>query len=155
MGELYTEVLVSCLTGLDEDNTEYANDEESGDVGGLLVGLRYIEQIARSPVPVDVHLRERGACSGSVCQGLWPEHVLVRDQRDLAMRLRVRPNSTLDTRADSIAPAVRYGLYSKNAPAGLEPPTSSDAARLHRPLAQLQPPALMEPRLRAARRMAR
>ncbi len=31
MGEVYTEVVVSRLTCLDEDNTEYANDEESGD----------------------------------------------------------------------------------------------------------------------------
>ncbi|KAK1069713.1 hypothetical protein LTR12_013708 [Friedmanniomyces endolithicus] len=45
MGEVYTEVVVSCLTCLDEDNTEYANDEESGDVGGVLVGVRYIEQV--------------------------------------------------------------------------------------------------------------
>ena len=51
MGEVYTEVVVSCLTCLDEDNTEYANDEGSGDVGGLLVGLRYIEQVREPDRP--------------------------------------------------------------------------------------------------------
>ncbi len=42
-----------------------------------------IWQIARSPVPVDVHLRERGACSGSVCLDHWPGRIQVRDQVDL------------------------------------------------------------------------
>ncbi|KAK5702479.1 hypothetical protein LTR17_022276 [Elasticomyces elasticus] len=46
MGEIYTEVVVSCLTCLDEDSLDYGDGEDAGEkADDVLVGVRFIEQV--------------------------------------------------------------------------------------------------------------
>lgn len=45
MGERYEEIVVNCLTCLDEDNEDFGNQSEFEDVDGVLVGVRYIEKV--------------------------------------------------------------------------------------------------------------
>ena len=47
MGERYTEVVVNCLTCLDEDNADFGNQSEFEDADGVLVGVKYIEKVCR------------------------------------------------------------------------------------------------------------
>lgn len=45
MGERYEEIVVNCLTCLDEENEDFGNQSEFEDVDGVLVGVRYIEKV--------------------------------------------------------------------------------------------------------------
>ncbi|KAK3631483.1 hypothetical protein LTR56_016847 [Elasticomyces elasticus] len=46
MGEIYTEVVISCLTCLDEDSLDYGDEEDAGEkADDVLVGVRFIEQV--------------------------------------------------------------------------------------------------------------
>ncbi|KAL5379200.1 hypothetical protein DPSP01_008649 [Paraphaeosphaeria sporulosa] len=47
MGEIYTRVVVTCLTCLDKDNVDFGDAEELEDEDGVLVGVRFIEKILR------------------------------------------------------------------------------------------------------------
>jgi hypothetical protein len=45
MGDLYTDIVVACLTCLDADNAAFGPEEELQDEDGILVGVRYVEKI--------------------------------------------------------------------------------------------------------------
>ncbi|KAF1821465.1 uncharacterized protein K489DRAFT_395180 [Dissoconium aciculare CBS 342.82] len=45
MGELYEQVVLNCLTCLDDDNTDFGDESEFNDSDGVSVGIRYIEKI--------------------------------------------------------------------------------------------------------------
>jgi hypothetical protein len=45
MGERYKEVVVNCLTCLDEDNRDFGDQTEFEDRDGVLIGVRYIEKV--------------------------------------------------------------------------------------------------------------
>jgi serine/threonine protein kinase len=45
MGTIYAEVVKTCLTCLDDDNTDFGNAQEFVDADGILVGVRYIEKV--------------------------------------------------------------------------------------------------------------
>ncbi|KAH6669008.1 hypothetical protein B0J14DRAFT_599802 [Halenospora varia] len=45
VGDMYRNVVVNCLTCLDEDNADFGNQSEFEDDDGVLVGVRYIEKI--------------------------------------------------------------------------------------------------------------
>ncbi|MCJ1359880.1 MAG: hypothetical protein MMC33_009883, partial [Icmadophila ericetorum] len=45
MGERYKEVVVNCLTCLDEDNADFGDQSEFEDLDGVLVGVKYIEKV--------------------------------------------------------------------------------------------------------------
>jgi hypothetical protein len=45
MGERYKDVVVNCLTCLDEDNMDFGNPDEFVDEDGVLIGVRYIEKV--------------------------------------------------------------------------------------------------------------
>jgi serine/threonine protein kinase len=45
MGTIYSEVVETCLTCLDEDNTDFGNEQEFLDADGILIGVRYIEKV--------------------------------------------------------------------------------------------------------------
>ncbi|TKA77819.1 Glycogen phosphorylase [Friedmanniomyces simplex] len=45
MGEIYTEIVVSCLTCLDDDNNDFEECGDVDDVDGVLVGVKYIEKV--------------------------------------------------------------------------------------------------------------
>ncbi|KAF2278166.1 uncharacterized protein EI97DRAFT_247271 [Westerdykella ornata] len=45
MGDKYTDVVVNCLTCLDEDNMDFGDQTEFEDEDGILVGVRYIEKV--------------------------------------------------------------------------------------------------------------
>jgi hypothetical protein len=45
MGEMYTDIVVSCLTCLDEGNDDFAGLEEDGGDDGITVGVRFVEKI--------------------------------------------------------------------------------------------------------------
>lgn len=45
MGDKYTDVVVTCLTCLDESNIDFGDDTEFEDADGVLVGVRYIEKV--------------------------------------------------------------------------------------------------------------
>src|SRR5579862_9999259 len=44
MGNVYTDVVVSCLTCLDKNNEGFGDEKEFEDEDGILVGVRYIEK---------------------------------------------------------------------------------------------------------------
>ncbi|KAI9649892.1 hypothetical protein NHQ30_002476 [Ciborinia camelliae] len=46
MGERYKDIVVNCLTCLDEDNMDFGDQGEFEDVDGVLVGVRYIEKVS-------------------------------------------------------------------------------------------------------------
>jgi hypothetical protein len=46
MGELYTGIVVNCLTCLDADNLDFGNAEEFQDEDGVFVRVRYIEKVS-------------------------------------------------------------------------------------------------------------
>ncbi|KAF2488145.1 hypothetical protein BDY17DRAFT_245033, partial [Neohortaea acidophila] len=48
MGESYSEVVVNCLTCLDEDNVDFGDDSEFQDADGVAVGVRYIDKVCVS-----------------------------------------------------------------------------------------------------------
>ena len=45
MGTKYTQVVETCLTCLDPENTDFGDEEEFQDADGILVGVRYIEKV--------------------------------------------------------------------------------------------------------------
>lgn len=45
MGERYRDIVVNCLTCLDQDNTDFGDQSEFEDMDGVLLGVRYIEKI--------------------------------------------------------------------------------------------------------------
>lgn len=45
MGERYKEVVINCLTCLDEDNVDFGDQSEFEDMDGVLVGVKYIEKV--------------------------------------------------------------------------------------------------------------
>ena len=47
LGEMYADVVVTCLTCLDEDNEDFAGgqDESLLDEDGIVVGTRFIERV--------------------------------------------------------------------------------------------------------------
>ncbi|KAF1957171.1 hypothetical protein CC80DRAFT_525288 [Byssothecium circinans] len=47
MGDKYTEVVVNCLTCLDEDNVDFGDPSELEDEDGVQIGVRFIEKILR------------------------------------------------------------------------------------------------------------
>ena len=46
MGRIYEEVVVNCLTCLDESNCDFGNRSEFEDEDGVLIGVRYIEKVS-------------------------------------------------------------------------------------------------------------
>lgn len=44
MGEIYADIVTSCLTCLDKDNTGFGDESQFEDEDGILVGVRYIEK---------------------------------------------------------------------------------------------------------------
>ena len=46
MGDTFTEVVMNCLTCLDEDNEDFGNPEEFEDEDGVQIGVRYIEKVS-------------------------------------------------------------------------------------------------------------
>ncbi len=51
MGQIYTDIVVSCLTCLDKNNEAFSGAEEFEDEDGILVGVRYIEKVVLRPPP--------------------------------------------------------------------------------------------------------
>jgi hypothetical protein len=47
MGTAYTNIVVNCLTCLDQDNEDFGDKSEFQDEDGVLVGVRYIEKVRR------------------------------------------------------------------------------------------------------------
>ena len=47
MGERYEEIVVNCLTCLDQDNADFGNQSEFEDLDGVLVGVKYIEKVCQ------------------------------------------------------------------------------------------------------------
>ena len=47
MGERYKEVVVNCLTCLDQDNADFGDQSEFEDLDGVLVGVKYIEKVCQ------------------------------------------------------------------------------------------------------------
>jgi len=45
MGDAYTNVVINCLTCLDEENQDFGNQAEFEDDDGVLIGVRYIEKV--------------------------------------------------------------------------------------------------------------
>lgn len=45
MGDIYTEIVVTCLTCLDDGNADFGDDSEFQDADGVLIGVRYIEKV--------------------------------------------------------------------------------------------------------------
>jgi hypothetical protein len=45
MGERYEEIVVNCLTCLDQDNTDFGDQSDFEDMDGVVVGVRYIEKV--------------------------------------------------------------------------------------------------------------
>ena len=45
MGDKYTEVVVNCLTCLDEDNVDFGDPSEFQDEDSVHIGVRYIEKV--------------------------------------------------------------------------------------------------------------
>jgi len=48
MGDKYTEIVITCLTCLDESNTAFGDESEFEDADGVLIGVRYIEKVRQS-----------------------------------------------------------------------------------------------------------
>ena len=46
MGDKYTEIMVTCLTCLDESNPDFGDSREFEDSDGVLVGVRFIEKVS-------------------------------------------------------------------------------------------------------------
>ncbi|KAI9149995.1 putative serine/threonine-protein kinase [Paramyrothecium foliicola] len=45
VGDLYTSIVVSCLTCLDADNEDFGSEQELQDEDGILVGVRFVEKV--------------------------------------------------------------------------------------------------------------
>lgn len=51
MGEVYAEVMINCLTCLDDDNDDFGDEREFDDEDGVAVGVRYIEKVSAVGIP--------------------------------------------------------------------------------------------------------
>ncbi|KAF3479607.1 uncharacterized protein GIQ15_06583 [Arthroderma uncinatum] len=51
MGDVYSRVVVNCLTCLDKDNADFGDESEFQDEDGVLVAVKYIEKVITSPRP--------------------------------------------------------------------------------------------------------
>ena len=49
MGTIYSKVVETCLTCLDDDNADFGNEQEFVDADGILIGVRYIEKVCFHP----------------------------------------------------------------------------------------------------------
>jgi hypothetical protein len=49
MGSRYSKIVETCLTCLDENNTDFGDEREFQDEDGVLVGVRYVEKVSHSP----------------------------------------------------------------------------------------------------------
>ena len=47
MGDKYTDIVVSCLTCLDESNPDFSDESEFKDQDGITIGVRFIEKASR------------------------------------------------------------------------------------------------------------
>jgi hypothetical protein len=45
MGDKYTEIVISCLTCLDDSNPDFSDESEFKDEDDVIIGVRYIEKI--------------------------------------------------------------------------------------------------------------
>ena len=45
MGDMYTQVVVNCLSCMDEMNEEFSNESEFADADGILIGVKYVEKV--------------------------------------------------------------------------------------------------------------
>ena len=54
MGDRYCSIVINCLTCLDEDNADFADEAQFQDESGILIGVKYIEKVSFNP-----QLRER------------------------------------------------------------------------------------------------
>lgn len=45
MGDMYTQVVVNCLTCMDEANEDFGDESEFEDGDGILIGVKYIEKV--------------------------------------------------------------------------------------------------------------
>lgn len=46
MGDRYCSIVVNCLTCLDEDNADFADEAQFQDESGILIGVKYIEKVS-------------------------------------------------------------------------------------------------------------
>ena len=49
MGDRYCSIVVNCLTCLDEDNADFADEAQFQDESGILIGVKYIEKVSYIP----------------------------------------------------------------------------------------------------------
>jgi hypothetical protein len=47
MGRVYTNIVLSCMTCLDPDNSRFGDESNFTDEDGILVGVRYIEKVSQ------------------------------------------------------------------------------------------------------------
>jgi hypothetical protein len=47
MGRVYTNIVLSCMTCLDPDNSRFGDESNFTDADGILVGVRYIEKVSQ------------------------------------------------------------------------------------------------------------
>ncbi|KAJ5607492.1 hypothetical protein N7537_004111 [Penicillium hordei] len=45
MGDMYTQVVVNCLTCMDETNGDFGDESEFEDGDGIQIGVKYIEKV--------------------------------------------------------------------------------------------------------------
>ncbi|KAK6392506.1 hypothetical protein LTR65_003637 [Meristemomyces frigidus] len=45
MGKLYTDVVINCLTCLDDDNADCGDCNDYEDANGVFMGVKYIEKV--------------------------------------------------------------------------------------------------------------
>jgi hypothetical protein len=45
MGDKYTDIVISCLTCLDDSNPDFSSESEFKDEDDIIIGVRYIEKI--------------------------------------------------------------------------------------------------------------
>jgi hypothetical protein len=46
MGDKYRNIVVNCLTCLDADNADFADQSQFQDEAGIQIGVRYIEKVS-------------------------------------------------------------------------------------------------------------
>ena len=49
MGDRYCSIVINCLTCLDEDNADFADEAQFQDESGILIGVKYIEKVSFKP----------------------------------------------------------------------------------------------------------
>jgi hypothetical protein len=49
MGNAYMDIVVNCLTCLDESNADFGHRSEFEDEDGVLIGVRYIQKVSPPP----------------------------------------------------------------------------------------------------------